>query len=121
MGVVFGVTSVAGPLAGGMITDSLGWRWLFFVAVPVGLVALFVITRFLDLPHEPRKAVIDSWGIVTMSLGVTATLLAVSWGGTSYPWGSPVMVGLFVAGAVLHAANDLMAELLVDLASDRRG
>ena len=101
MGVGFGVTSVAGPLAGGVITDSLGWRWLFFVAVPVGLVALFVIARFLDLPHEPRKAVIDSWGIVTMSLGVTATLLAVSWGGTSYPWGSPVIIGLFVAGAVL--------------------
>ena len=78
MGVVFGVTSVAGPLAGGVITDSLGWRWLFFVAVPVGLVALFVIARFLDLPHEPRKAVIDTWGIVTMSLGVTAVLLAVS-------------------------------------------
>ena len=104
MGVVFGVTSVAGPLAGGVITDSLGWRWLFFVAVPVGLVALFVIARFLDLPHEPRKAVIDTWGIVTMSLGVTAVLLAVSWGGTSYPWNSPVIIGLFVAGTLLLTA-----------------
>lgn len=104
MGVVFGVTSVAGPLAGGVITDSLGWRWLFFVAVPVGLVALFVIARFLDLPHEPRKAVIDTWGIVTMSLGVTAVLLAVSWGGTSYPWSSPVIIGLFVAGTLLLTA-----------------
>lgn len=104
MGVVFGVTSVAGPLAGGVITDSLGWRWLFFVAVPVGLVALFVIARFLDLPHEPRKAVIDTWGMVTMSLGVTAVLLAVSWGGTSYPWSSPVIIGLFVAGTLLLTA-----------------
>lgn len=104
MGVVFGVTSVAGPLAGGVITDSLGWRWLFFVAVPVGLVALFVIARFLDLPHEPRMAVIDTWGIVTMSLGVTAVLLAVSWGGTSYPWSSPVIIGLFVAGTLLLTA-----------------
>lgn len=104
MGVVFGVTSVAGPLAGGFITDTLGWRWLFFVAVPVGLVALFVIARFLVMPHVKREAVIDTWGIVTMSLGVTATLLAVSWGGITYPWSSPVIIGLFVAGAALLTA-----------------
>ncbi|MFT3862322.1 MDR family MFS transporter [Micropruina sp.] len=101
MGVVFGVTSVAGPLAGGLITDALGWRWLFFVAVPVGVIALVVIARFLDVPHEPRVAVIDTWGIVTMSLGVTSTLLAVSWGGTTYPWASPMIVGLLGAGALL--------------------
>ena len=101
MGVVFGVTSVAGPLAGGLITDALGWRWLFFVGVPIGLVAVFVIARFLVLPHEPRKAVIDHWGIVTMSLGITAVLLATSLGGTSFPWGSPLIIGLFVVGAAL--------------------
>lgn len=103
MGVVFGVTSVAGPLAGGVITDALGWRWLFFVGVPIGLVAVFVIARFLDLPHEPRKAVIDHWGIVTMSVGITALLLATSMGGTSYPWGSPLIIALFVVGAILLA------------------
>ena len=99
MGVVFGVTSVAGPLVGGLITDALGWRWLFFVAVPIGLIALFVIARFLVMPHTRREARIDTWGIVTMSLGVTAVLLAVSWGGTTYPWASPIIIGLFVAGA----------------------
>lgn len=103
MGVVFGVTSVAGPLAGGVITDALGWRWLFFVGVPVGLVAVFVIARFLVLPHEPRKAVIDHWGIVTMSVGITALLLATSMGGTSYPWGSPLIIALFVVGAIMLA------------------
>lgn len=101
MGVVFGVTSVAGPLVGGLITDALGWRWLFFVGVPIGLVAVFVIARFLVLPHEPRKAVIDHWGIVTMSLGITAVLLATSLGGTSFPWGSPLIIALFVVGAAL--------------------
>ncbi len=100
MGVVFGVTSVAGPLAGGVITDALGWRWLFFVGVPIGLVAVFVIARFLVMDHEPRKAVIDYWGIATMSVGITATLLAASMGGTSYPWNSPLIIGLFVVGAV---------------------
>ena len=104
MGVVFGVTSVAGPLTGGLITDALGWRWLFFVAVPVGVIALIVIARFLVLDHEPRPAIIDTWGIVTMSLGITATLLAVSWGGTSYPWDSPLIIGLFVSGAALLTA-----------------
>lgn len=110
MGVVFGVTSVAGPLAGGLITDSLGWRWLFYITIPIGLVALFVIARFLDLPHEPRKAVIDTWGIVTMSLGVTATLLALSWGGISYPWSSPVIIALLVGGGLL-----LVAFVLIEL------
>ena len=110
MGVVFGVTSVAGPLIGGVITDSLGWRWLFYITIPIGLVALFVIARFLDLPHERRKAVIDVWGIVTMSVGVTATLLALSWGGITYPWGSPVIIGLLVGGVLL-----LIAFVLIEL------
>ncbi|MFT4216603.1 MAG: MDR family MFS transporter [Micropruina sp.] len=101
MGVVFGVTSVAGPLAGGVITDVMGWRWLFFVGVPIGLVAIFVIARFLVLDHEPRKAVIDYWGITTMSLGITATLLAASLGGTSYPWSSPLILSLLGGGLVL--------------------
>ena len=110
MGVVFGLTSVAGPLVGGVITDSLGWRWLFYITIPIGLVALFVIARFLDLPHERRKAVIDVWGIVTMSVGVTATLLALSWGGITYPWGSPVIIGLLVGGVLL-----LIAFVLIEL------
>lgn len=103
MGVVFGVTSVAGPLIGGLITDALGWRWLFFIAIPVGLVAIVVIARFLVLPHEPRKAVIDYWGIVTMSLGITAVLLAASLGGSSYPWDSPLIIALLVGGTVVLA------------------
>ena len=103
MGVVFGVTSVAGPLLGGLITDALGWRWLFFIAIPVGLVAIVVIARFLVLPHERRKAVIDYWGIATMSAGITAVLLAASLGGTSYPWGSPLIIALLVGGVLLLA------------------
>src|SRR5699024_4388701 len=67
MGAVFGVTSVAGPLAGGLITDHLGWRWLFFVTLPIGLLALTFIVKFLHLPHQPRKAVIDYPGIATLS------------------------------------------------------
>nr|WP_307844533.1 MDR family MFS transporter [Actinotalea solisilvae] len=104
MGAVFGVTSIAGPLLGGWITDAWGWRWLFFAALPVGVVALVVIVRFLHLPHAQRRATIDVAGILTLSGALVAILLATSWGGTTYPWGSVQVVGLFVAGAALLAA-----------------
>ncbi|WP_404352632.1 MFS transporter [Phycicoccus jejuensis] len=100
MGAVFGVTSVAGPLAGGFITDHWGWRWLFFAGIPIGVVATGFILRFLHLPHERREAKVDSWGIATLAVGLTAVLLATSWGGTSYPWGSATIIGLYVVGVL---------------------
>lgn len=103
MGAVFGVTSVAGPIAGGWITDHWGWRWLFFAALPVGIVAVFVIARFLHLEHTPNRGRIDVLGIVTLVPALVAILLATSWGGTTYPWGSAMIVGLLVAGGVLLA------------------
>lgn len=113
MGAVFGVTSITGPLAGGWVTDHLGWRWLFYAALPFGLVALTVIVRNLHLPHVHRRARIDVAGILTLTAGLVAVLLATSWGGTSYPWSSPVVVGLYVAGAALlslFVAVELRAE-----------
>lgn len=101
MGAVFGVTSVAGPIAGGWITDELGWRWLFFAALPVGVVAIVIIARFLHLEHAPTGGSVDVLGILTLTPALVALLLATSWGGVSYPWGSPLIVGLLVAGAVL--------------------
>ncbi|MCK0111538.1 MFS transporter [Ornithinimicrobium sp. F0845] len=104
MGAVFGVTSVAGPIAGGFITDAWGWRWLFFAALPLGVVAVFIIGRFLQLDHEPTRGRIDVLGIVTLTPALVAVLLATSWGGSTYPWGSPVIVGLLAVGAVLLVA-----------------
>ncbi|WP_435201620.1 MDR family MFS transporter [Janibacter sp. GS2] len=100
MGAVFGVTSVAGPLAGGVITDHLGWRWLFFVSLPVGLLALVFIAKFLHIPHVPRRAPIDYPGIATLVLGLTSLLLAVSFGGSSWAWRSSESLGLFALAAV---------------------
>ncbi len=101
MGAVFGVTSVAGPLAGGLITDNLGWRWNFFVTLPLGVIALFFVIRFLQLPHVQRKAVVDIWGILTLAPALVMILLATSWGGTSYPWGSAIVIVLYVVGGLL--------------------
>lgn len=104
MGAVFGVTSVAGPLAGGFITDHFGWRWLFFAAVPFGVVATLVIARFLHLPHQRRDARVDSLGIATLAAALVAILLATSWGGTTYPWGSSTIIGLYAFGALALVA-----------------
>ena len=113
MGAVFGVTSIAGPLAGGVITDHFGWRWLFFAAIPVGLVAVFVIARFMHLPFERRDARIDVAGMITLTIAMVAILLATSWGGTTYPWTSTRILGLYAVGAVFLAAF-----VLVELRAD---
>lgn len=103
MGAVFGVTSIAGPLAGGVITDTWGWRWLFFVSLPIGVVALFVIIRFLHLPHTHRDVRIDYAGMITLAVALICILLATSFGGTTWPWSSPQIIGLYVIGAVFTA------------------
>lgn len=103
MGAVFGLTSIAGPLLGGWMTDHLGWRWLFFAGLPVGVVAMVVIVRHLHLPHEQREATVDVAGFLTLTAALVSILLAVSLGGTTYPWGSVEIVGLFLAGAALLA------------------
>jgi EmrB/QacA subfamily drug resistance transporter len=104
MGSVFGLSSVAGPIAGGWITDHWGWRALFFVSLPVGLVALFFIARFLHLPFQRRDAKVDVLGIVFLTIGLTTTLLATSWGGTTHPWTSATILGLYAVGTVALGA-----------------
>ena len=103
MGAVFGVTSVAGPIAGGLITDLWGWRWLFFAPIPLGVVAIVVIARFLQLDHTPTRGRVDVLGILTLTPALLTILVATSFGGTTYPWGSGVILGLYAVGAVLLA------------------
>jgi EmrB/QacA subfamily drug resistance transporter len=98
LGGVFGVASIAGPLVGGWITDAFSWRWLFFINLPIGVAALAFIFAFFHLPHVPRKHSLDYVGFVTLGLGLSAVLLATSWGGTRYPWGSWQIIALYVAG-----------------------
>jgi EmrB/QacA subfamily drug resistance transporter len=101
LGGVFGVALIAGPLAGGWITEVFSWRWLFFVNLPLGVAVLVFIIAFLHLPHVPMRHSVDYVGFVTLGFGLSAVLLATSWGGTQYPWGSWQILSLYIASAVL--------------------
>ncbi len=102
-GGVFGVASVVGPLAGGFAVDSLSWRYIFYVNLPVGLAALIVTNRVLRLPVRKRHVLIDWWGALLLVAGVSCILLATQAGGTDFPWGSWQIIGLFVLGALVLA------------------
>lgn len=104
MGAVFGLASVAGPLAGGFITDNFSWRWLFYVNLPIGVVALVFVILFLHPPQVQQRHQLDYFGFVSLGVGLGAVLLATSWGGTSYPWASWQILGLYAAGAAILAA-----------------
>lgn len=104
MGAVFGVTSVVGPLIGGTVTDNLGWRWLFYLTLPLGVVAFAFILRFLHLKAENQHGSVDYLGMLTLTPGLVIGLLATSWGGSSYAWGSPVIIGMYAVAALFLAA-----------------
>jgi EmrB/QacA subfamily drug resistance transporter len=94
---VFGVCSVLGPILGGVITDMLSWHWIFLVNLPVGAAALAVIARTLPAPTQLRAHRIDYLGSVLLASCTTAFLLVLTLGGTTWPWGSPKVVGLSLA------------------------
>src|SRR6266699_2020910 len=104
MGASFGLASIIGPAAGGFITQYYSWRWLFFVNLPFAALTLLVVALYMHVPNERRKHSIDVAGSVTLSLGVSAVLLATVWGGSQYAWSSWQIVSLYAAGAALLIA-----------------
>jgi EmrB/QacA subfamily drug resistance transporter len=99
--VVFVSSSVIGPLLGGFLVDSASWRWVFYVNLPLGLVALVVINRVLHLPFNARRVKIDWAGAGLLVAGVSAILVGTQTGGRDFGWTSPQLLGLFGAGVVL--------------------
>ncbi|WP_107081665.1 MDR family MFS transporter [Streptomyces sp. SBT349] len=106
-GMIAGVMALAmigGPALGGLITDHLGWRWTFYINLPLGAVALAMVSTVLHLPKKRAAGRIDYLGAALLTVGITSTVLVTTWGGTEYAWGSGRIVGLAVVGVVALAA-----------------
>ena len=101
MGSVFGLASVGGPLIGGFLVDGPGWRWCFFVGVPIGIAAFVVTSRVLNMPFTRRAHQVDYLGAALIVGGVSFLLLLLSLGGKEFEWGSPEAIAMGIASVVL--------------------
>ncbi|KGN34834.1 DSBA oxidoreductase [Knoellia sinensis KCTC 19936] len=104
MAATMAVATVSGPLMGGLLVDSVGWRWCFWAAVPISLVGLGMLQRFLHLEHHRRDARIDWWGAILISLAASLPLIWVSFAGDRYDWISAETAAFLVPSALAVVA-----------------
>jgi EmrB/QacA subfamily drug resistance transporter len=110
LGAVFGVTTVIGPLLGGVFTDDLSWRWVFYINIPIGVVVIGMAAWTIPSITAAGRPVIDYLGVGLVAIGAGGLVLATSLGGNSYAWGSPTIIALY-AISVVALAGFVFAEL----------
>ncbi|MCF2707465.1 MFS transporter [Arcanobacterium haemolyticum] len=108
IGGMFGIASVLGPIIGGWLTDSIDWRWTFWINLPLGVIALIAVAVTLKLPKHKLSAPVDWLGLVFMNAGAVAIVLLATWGGGQYEWDSPVIIGLGIFGVLCFAIFGLV-------------
>lgn len=113
MSAIMAVSTVGGPLLGGTITDLIGWRWNFYVVIPIAIVTIVIIHRTLHLPVFKRKVKIDYLGAFLISIGFASILVWITLGGTAFPWAS-WQTALMLGGGLALLALAVLVELKVE-------
>lgn len=102
--MVFGLASIIGPFLGGWITDQMGWRWVFYINLPVAALALVMILATLPTVRAPHRVQVDWTGSAVLVAVLVPMLLGFTLGGSAHPWGSPTIIGLFALSAAAIVA-----------------